>query len=212
MRLDSFAIGRYAGVLLSALLAAGPLTGCVPVVLAGAGTGAVVVAQERSPGDAIDDTVIRAEINRLWLAENAGMYRGLNLNVQEGRVLITGAVKTPQQRIDAVRLAWQVDGVREVHEEVQLGDGGGVGGYATDSYIATTLRGALTLDPDIRSINFSIEVENRVVYLIGIARDQQELNRVVDHARNIGLVSRVVSYVRLRGAPVGQNPPGGGGS
>jgi osmotically-inducible protein OsmY len=48
-------------------------------------------------------------------------------------------------------------------------------------------------------------VENGVVYLMGIAQDRAELDRVVDHARNIGLVTKVVSYVRIKGQ--GGGPP-----
>ena len=50
-------------------------------------------------------------------------------------------------------------------------------------------------------VNYSIETINGVIYVMGIAQSQDELDRVVNHARNISGVQRVVSYVRLKDDP-----------
>ncbi len=50
----------------------------------------------------------------------------------------------------------------------------------------------------MREINYTITTVKGVVYIIGTARSKAELDRVVDRARNIGDVKRVVSYVRIR--------------
>jgi BON domain len=57
-----------------------------------------------------------------------------------------------------------------------------------------------------------VKTEDGVVYIIGSARSQDELDRVTNYARNIPNVRRVVSYVRIRtGAPpvaqTGAAPP-----
>ncbi len=41
----------------------------------------------------------------------------------------------------------------------------------------------------------------RVVYLMGIAQDRTELDRVTNHARNVKYVRKVVNYARLRSDP-----------
>ena len=40
-----------------------------------------------------------------------------------------------------------------------------------------------------------------IVYLMGIAQNRNELDRVTNHARNLNYVRRVVSYVRLKDDP-----------
>ncbi len=78
----------------------------------GASAGATVAAsQERGLAGTLKDTRIRAAINILWLKQNSDMYQGLGLAVHEGRVLVTGVVRSEEQRADAVRLAWRATGV-----------------------------------------------------------------------------------------------------
>jgi len=51
----------------------------------------------------------------------------------------------------------------------------------------------------VQSINYTVDTVDHVVYLMGVAQDETELNRTIDHARRTKGVSNVVSYVRLRG-------------
>ena len=69
---------------------------------------------------------------------------------------------------------------------------------ANDTWITTKLTSKITVDENIFSINYSIETVGGVIYLIGIAQDQAELDRVINHARSIESVQRVVSHVRVK--------------
>lgn len=203
-RAGRFGKGRIgAGVALAAILLL--TAACDPVTLGVAGTaaaGGTAVAQERSVSDAISDQAIRISINDLWLRESLEMYNRLSLTVTEGRVLVTGQVPTPEERVTAIRLVWQVDGVREVINEVQVADSGGISGYARDAWISTQLRSRLAFDGSVSALNYSIDTVGGTIYIMGIAEDQAELDRVIAHARNIPYVQRVVPYVRMAGEPV----------
>ena len=185
------------------LVCAGLASGCAaPVVLAGAATtGAVVVAEERSTDDVIDDTGIKLAINRAWLETDTEIFANLNTRVTEGRVLITGVVADPEQRLEAVRIAWQVDGVREVINEIEVDEPAGFSGFARDTAISAQIESRLLFDTSVRSINYTVVTESRVVYLMGIAQDEAERARVIDHARQIPYVRRVVDYTRLKTVP-----------
>lgn len=195
------------------VLTAAWLQGCSPLgVAAGAGaTAGVTAMQERGFSGAISDTGIRVDINSKWLQEDEEMYRKLNLQVQEGRVLLTGLLSSEEMRGTAVRLAWQVEGVEEVINEIEIGDLS-MSQLATDTWISTQLKSDLLLDSEIYSINYSIETVNGIVYLIGVARSEEELQRVLNYARNLASVQEVVSYVRVmtpeerREAPEGDSP------
>ncbi|MBF0356830.1 MAG: BON domain-containing protein [Alphaproteobacteria bacterium] len=186
-----------------ALLLAGLIAACTPVGAAvGAGaTVGVAASEERGVGGAIDDTKIQLEINKLWLEQDFEMYRKVGLGVTEGRVLLTGEVAKPEHRVEAVRLAWQVLGVREVINEIKLGDASGIKDWKNDVWIATELRSRLLFDKLIRNINYTVDAVNGEVYLLGIAQNAQELQRVVDHARDVPRVKRVVSYVVMKDDP-----------
>ena len=192
------------------ILTATALGGCAPAALAvGAGAGVgVAAAQEGGLRGAVNDRAIYLKISDLWLKKDMCMYRRLGLTVQEGRVLITGSVPTPDMRVDAVRLAWQAEGVRQVINEIHVDDGPGVASFVTDSAATGSIKTQMTFDKYIQSINYNVETVGGTVYLMGIAQDQKELDRVLDIARNTRYVKDVVSYVRLRGeTPPGVLPP-----
>jgi osmotically-inducible protein OsmY len=127
------------------------------------------------------------------------MFRQVNLTVKEGRVLLTGVVSDPDFRVEAVRLAWQAEDVVEVINEIQVRDDYSWTQYGKDKWIGTQLRTTLTLDEYIQSINYTIEVVNGIVYLMGVGQDEKEIELVMGHARRINGVTQVISYVRVRG-------------
>ncbi len=189
--------------LAAALILAVCGAGCTPTGAAiGAGASAGLAgAQERGFRRTVSDSVLTVEIKELWFRTNFDMFSKVDATVVEGRALLTGMVPNPDMRVEAVRLAWQVDGLREVINEIEVADRAGLFDGARDFWISTQLRAAITFDRDISAINYSIDTVNGVVYLMGVARDQSELDRVTNHARNLSYVRRVMSYVTLRDDP-----------
>ncbi len=177
------------------------LGGCVSAASTVAATGVTVVAQERSVGDAVDDLTIRTTLNKLFLDESFGLYNEVSFSVVEGRVLLKGAVEKPEHRIKATQLAWRAAGVREVINEIQVTDQGGIVDYAKDTWISTQLKTKMMFAKDVDSINYSVETVNGTIYLMGIAQDQKEIDRVIALARNVPYVVEVVSHVVTRSDP-----------
>ena len=140
---------------------------------------------------------IQAEINNALFQADHVLFGRVNLSVTEARVLPTGRVPTPEDRVEATRLTWQVQGVQEVINELQVDDSSSIVDAARDQLIAATLRQKLIFDSAVRSINYSIATVNGRIYLFGIARSADELDRVVNHGRNVKYVRDVTSYVRI---------------
>ena len=197
-RLRPDASGRFLrGLLLSAIFAA-TLAGCTPIgvattVVATAGTKS---AEERGFETSISDDAIWLEINRRLLDHDGALFEAVMLQVHEGRVLLSGEVPTQEARMEAVRIAWQPDGVAEIINELTVTTPGR--NEWRDFWIAEKIDGKLLFDRKIRSINYSVEAVDGVVYLIGIAQNEDELQRVIDHCRDVAYVRRIVSYVRIK--------------
>ena len=191
------------------VVAAPLLAGCSPWgVAVGAGaTAATAASQERGFGQAVDDNRIGLAIQAKLLDTGIGMLKEVDVEVHEARVLLAGRVETPALRIEAVRLAWQVDGVAEVINEIQIAEPVDTGQYMHDVWLAQQLRNKLLVDAKVRSVNYNIDCVAGTIYLMGVAQDQVELQRVIDHARDISYVSRVVGHVRLKNDPVRQGAP-----
>jgi len=185
-----------AGLLLAALL---PLQGCVSTVVgAGAAVG-VAAFEERSLKVHANDTTLATKIRYNLVEAGKDFVSDIGIEVYESEVLMTGIVKNEEARAEAVKLAWQVDGVKNVYNEIQIADSG-LGDLAKDSWITTKLKSRITFDENIYAINYSIETVAGVVYLIGIAQSQAELDKVIAHARDLGYVKRVISHVRIKKA------------
>ncbi|SDG25034.1 Osmotically-inducible protein OsmY, contains BON domain [Limimonas halophila] len=192
---------RRLGILATAaLLGAAQLqTGCVAGVAAGgAATAGVLGAQERSFAQAASDAKIRAQINDAWLRADERMYRLTSLQVWNGRVLVSGVVPNEDMRVLAIEKAWTAEGVKEVINEIRVGETGGAGAFTGDAWITAKLKTKLTFDKEVNAANYSIDTVHDVIYLLGTAHGRDELQRVIDHARNVSGVERVVSHVRVR--------------
>lgn len=176
------------------------LGACTPVgaVVGGGAAVGIAAAQDGGIKGAASDLRIQAEISDLWFKYDLKTFSKLHVTVDQGRVLITGLVQDPDDRVEAVRLAWQVKGVAQVINEIKIAEGEGLKGYARDQWIAARLRTAMTFDKEVQSINYSIDTVDGVVYLMGVAQSQAELNKVIETARTISHVKQVVSYVKVK--------------
>ena len=111
--------------------------------------------------------------------------------------MLTGVVEAEKMRADAVGLAWKTGNVKAVLNEISIGSSS-LMGTAKDTWITTQLISKMTFDKDILAINYSVETVAGTVYLIGIAQNQAELDRLIAHARGVGYVRKVISHVRIK--------------
>jgi osmotically-inducible protein OsmY len=200
----------------AALLLVGPvltgMAGCSPVGMAiGAGATVTNMAMEqRGFVTSTTDKAIWTDISARLLNKNAKLFQDVDVQVHEGRVLLSGFVQKPEERVEATRIAWEPDGIREVINEIKVGRSIDLGDFSQDVLLIQQVRLKLTLDRDIRAINYSVDCIRSTVYLMGIARTPAELQRVIDHVRDVPYVRAVVNHVRVRTDPlpaIPQNPP-----
>lgn len=178
------------------------LPACTPAAVGAGASVGMTAAQEGGIPGAVTDLSIQTQINNLWFQHSVEIFRKLDLTVKQGRVLITGVVQNPQDRVDAVRLAWQAKGVKQVINEIRIAESEGLPGYARDTWVSGELRARMIFNKYVQSINYSIDTVQGVVFLMGVAQNQMELNRVIDIARGISGVKQVVSYVKFAGQPL----------
>ncbi|MEC8216166.1 MAG: BON domain-containing protein [Pseudomonadota bacterium] len=173
-------------------------SGCAPAVI-GVGTAAVAASStEKGLSTSVSDGVIFTKIQDNFLQTDASLPTVVDVTVNDGAVLLTGKVKTPEEKVLATKLTWEIRGVREVVNELQVTDKSSIKDIAKDLAASAQLRGKLIADGSVSSLNFSIDVVNGTVYLSGVAADAEEMNRVVGHARELRFVQQVVNYITLR--------------
>tara|TARA_B100000787_G_C16113783_1_gene259333 strand:- start:311 stop:901 length:591 start_codon:yes stop_codon:yes gene_type:complete len=174
------------------------ISGCQTAYITGISKAVLVNKEERSFNNYVEDTIILAQLKNQYFSINEDIFFQVSIEVREGRVLLTGAVEQIDERIEATKLAWGIDGVNEVINEIQISNNEGILDYADDLIMKTKINAKLLLEKNILNLNYSVEVVNSVVYLIGIAQNQEELNLVINISKDTYGVQSVISYVRLK--------------
>ena len=175
------------------------LLSCSPTILT-KGTSAVVGQSNdgKSLGESWDDTAIKLGIKEKYFSYDATLFTKIDVEVELGKVLLTGVVPFGDMRLEAVRLAWQQDGVIEVLNEISIDTGYGLDDIAKDKFISTQLFTKILTDSDIKKFKYDFEVQKQIIYLFGVSNDQNEINRVIGHAKSIKGVIDIINYIQAR--------------
>ena len=177
------------------LLASFALSGCASAVI-GVGSAAVAASTtEKGISTSVSDGVIFTKLHDKFIQADASLSTVVDVTVNDGAVLLTGKVKTPDEKVLATKLAWEIKGVREVVNEIQVTDKSSIKDVAKDLAASAQLRGNLIADPNISSLNYNIDVVNGTVYLSGVASNVSEMNKVVMHAQELRFAQQVVNYI-----------------
>ena len=174
------------------------ISGCQSAYMATVSKAVLIDKEERSFNNFVEDTIIVAQLKNAYFSNNEKIFFNVSVEVSEGRVLLTGSVEQIDERIEATKLAWSIEGVNEVINEIQISNDEGILDYADDLIMKTKINAKLLLNKDILNLNYSVEVVNGIVYLIGIAQSQEELNLVISISENTYGVQNVINYVRLK--------------
>jgi osmotically-inducible protein OsmY len=192
----------------AALAATAPLAGCVVAAVGGAAAGGYTLAtEERSPEQLAQDAAIGSVAHKAWADYNVDLARDLTATVYDGRLLITGIVPTAEWKEKAQELCNNIAGVKEINNEVQVGQPTNLAQDARDNIASNTLRAQLLTDSQVRSSNFTVHTLDGIVYVLGYARNEAERDRVLSYARNLSNVRRVVAFIRVGAQSMSREPP-----
>ena len=173
---------------------------CSPIGLAvGAGASVVKASQtERGLKGSAEDLQTRAEVLHYLFQKDVDLFSAVSVSVTQGRVLLTGKVRGPKDRINATKLAWKATGVAEVINELQIIDRSSIADQAKDILINKSVQARLLVNQEIKFINYNVDTVNGIVYLSGIAQNHKELERVIAVVRQTNYVENIVNYVTIK--------------
>ncbi len=180
------------------LAAALAFTGCAPTVTSLAVDGAYTASEERTMDDVIDDNGIKLKLNKLLLDERLGLFKDVGTVVYRRHVYLLGDVEKAEDKVRAGEIARIPEKVSGVTNDIQVTDEGGVGALVDDIYIEKVIQADYLFDSEIDSSNFRVRSVNGVVYLIGLAESQAELDKAVAIVDARDDVRRIVNYVKVK--------------
>ena len=173
---------------------------CSPAgVLASGGATTMVIAEgDRSLGTVVDDATIKLNISGKFLGSENNLFLNIDSRVIEGRVLLTGIVKTQKIRIEAVRKVWEVVGVQEVINEIEIGNKTTIKEYANDLWIITQIKTLAAKNIGLRSLGYNFESIKGRVFIAGITSRPEQVETLVNSIKTIKGVKEIVNYVIVK--------------
>ena len=185
-------VWRVAGLALFVMLAGAATSGCVI-------DAATTVVEERKFSNVVSDTETKANITkRLLSPNNSDLFFDVSTDAYEGRVMLTGSVKTARDRERAAALVQGLRGVRIVYNEIQVTDKGGFQNTANDAWINAKLNAKYFAETGVKSINLRWRVVNGTVYLLGYARSEKERRLAIALAKDTKYVTGVTDHIAVK--------------
>ena len=97
------------------------LNGCVGVSSKGVfGTGVSIAIDPRTLGTQIDDGIMDKNLDAKLILMNKNYLLSISTQVLDGRIFITGKVDNPEEKLKITKLAWEVEGVRSVKNDLKI--------------------------------------------------------------------------------------------
>ena len=181
-------------ILISASVFALLTTGCTTVMTAGVKKG-----DERNFARSLNDVnasrAIKARMGRV----QGFKLSGVDVEVAEGIVVLSGNVPREEDRIEAERIAWSGPAIVQVGNEIVIKDKQGLVRNTKDGILNNSIRARLVAAKAVKARNYNIEVNDGIVYLLGVARTPEELATATHIASTTKGTAEVVSYVKIAG-------------
>ena len=174
------------------------ITGCVGVTSTGVfGTGVSVALDPRSVGTQIDESIMQKNLVARLSLKNKKYFLALKVKTLDGRIFLTGKVDDPEEKLHITKLAWETDGVRSVKNDIKIKEDFNFKQSAKDLLITSQLRTALILNKNIKSMNYNIDTYKKKIFIYGIALTSDEKEKVIDEAKQILDVEKVIASILL---------------
>ncbi len=155
-------------------------------------------ASSRSLDDSFSDIAGNAELKGVLFTDRNHDYGDIDITLFEGRLMLTGTMRTQEGRAKLMENAWKADGVEQVIDEVLIAEKTSFAQGLADTRIDQTLKAKFIADEDVISTRYKVSVSRGAVYLIGAAKTEAEHDMAVSLARTIGGVDNVFSHVVVR--------------
>lgn len=177
------------------------LAGTVPIVFPG-----VASAEGQTAGQRLDDATITAEVKARILADETS--RGININVDtsNGSVTLRGTAPTEAAKLRAEAIAADVDGVKQVNNDLLIGDSSvnpqtatakardaakDGAAAASDSWITSKVKTQLLADDDVKGSDITVSTTDGIVTLSGVVSTESMRRQATAIASKVEGVKKV---------------------
>ena len=161
------------------------------------GTGVSIALDPRSLGTQIDDSIMQKNLGARLLLMDSNYILSVKTKVLDGRIFLTGKVDNPEEKLKITKIAWETEGVRSVRNDIKVKEEFNFKQSAKDLLITSQLRTAMIFNKNIKATNYNIDTYKKKIFIYGIALTEEERKEVIDEAKGILDVKKVIASIFL---------------
>jgi len=152
---------------------------------------AVPAQADKTAGARVDDSTIQSSVKAGLLAEKGVPSNDVNVETYNGVVLLSGFVKTQEQKDAAGRVAGGVSGVKQVRNQIAIHEATSMGTKMDDTMLVGKVKAALIDASDVKGGQINVEARGGIVQLGGFVTSGTMRDRAIAIAKGIDGVKRV---------------------
>ena len=148
---------------------------------------------KKSFSDIYIKTKILAKISLLDIKNIAN----ISVSVSRGTVLYTGYVMSAEKRLLIIKKTWEVEGVKKIINELKIDDDVPLSKRTNDFILRSKISTRLLLKSGINSNNFSVDVVDGEVYVIGLADGINEKTEVESFLSSMTDIKKLITIIEI---------------
>lgn len=145
----------------------------------------------------VNDTLLMTKIISKISSIELKNFTNIKVSVSHGNVLLVGNIESQKKRLELIKEVWQVEGVQNIYNEMNIGSSLSFSERADNLLFETRLENRLLFESGIYSNNYSIDVVNGNVYVMGTASSIEEKTKLENFLGEMKDIGKLVTIVSL---------------
>ena len=121
----------------------------------------------------------------------------ISVNVSRGTILYTGYVMSAEKRLLIVKKTWEVEGVKKIINELKIDDDVPLSRRTNDFILRSKISTRLLFKSGINSNNFSVDVVDGEVYVIGLADNINEKAEIEKFLSGMTDIKKLITIIEI---------------
>jgi hyperosmotically inducible protein len=157
---------------------------------------------QQSAGEYVDDAAVTAKVKAALTDNEEVKARQVDVESYRGVVQLNGFVESADAKSAATRVASNVEGVREVRNNLSVREPERTAGEVVDDGMVTAkVKAALIADPVTKAGQINVDTNGGIVQLSGFVDSSAEKSKATEVARTVEGVRDVQNQLDIKPSP-----------